>query len=165
MSLRHCLMLIVLAAGCSNEVPSGSPSPDGVLFAREVYPLLLRDCAFSTCHGAQGRFFRVVGPGRVRLDPLSMPDDPTTLNELLLSYERARDMLAGAATPAESLLLRKPLEASAGGQGHLGADDFGRNLYASQSHPSYLMLARWASSQGVLPSLADLPPPPAEPAP
>jgi len=164
MLLRRCLMLIALA-GCSNEAPAGPPSPDGALFAREVYPLLLRDCAFSTCHGASERFFRVVGPGRVRLDPLTMPDDPTTLEELHLSYERARDMLADAPTAAESLLLRKPLEASAGGQSHLGADDFGRNLYGSQSHPSYVTLARWAGSQGVLPSLADLPPPPAEPAP
>jgi hypothetical protein len=165
MHLRRSLILLVLVAACSSDVPDSAPSPDGALFAREVYPLLLRDCAFSTCHGAQERFLRVVGPGRVRLDPLTMPDDPTTLNELQLSYERARDMLAGAPSPAESLLVRKPLEASAGGQGHLGADDFGRNLYASQSHPGYVTLARWAGSQGIPPTLLDLPAPPAEPAP
>ena len=163
MPLRRCLMLIALVAACSNADPASSPTPDGVQFAREVYPLLLRDCAFSTCHGAPERFFRIVGPGRVRLDPLTMPDDPTTLNELVLSYERSRDMLATAATPAESMLLRKPLEASAGGQGHRGADDFGRNLYPSQSHPSYVILSRWALSQGTWPTLADLPPPPAGP--
>lgn len=126
------------------------------MFGRDVYPLLLRDCAFSTCHGKDERFFRIVGPGRVRLDPSSKPEDPATLPELLMTYERARDMLATDARAQDSLLLRKPLEASAGGQGHLGADDFGRNVYASQADPRYALLLRWAMSVGPAPTQADL---------
>ena len=76
---------------------------------RDVYPVLLRDCAFSECHGSEERFFRIYGPGRARLLPDAVPDDPPTQDELILSYDRARSMLAGP-TYEDALLLRKPLE-------------------------------------------------------
>ena len=77
-----------------------------------VYPLLLRDCAFSLCHGDPNRFFQLYGPGRTRLDPKLMSSDPATQAEIQRSYDRARSMLATAATVQDSLLLRKPLENS-----------------------------------------------------
>jgi hypothetical protein len=117
----------------------------------------LRDCAFSTCHGANERFFQVFGPGRARLDPVSTkPDDPATLAEVLHSYERARSMLATANPIDQALLLRKPLELGAGGQGHKGVDDYGRNVYASAADPSYVVLARWAHTQGPPPTAAQV---------
>lgn len=156
------VLLAIAALGCNGDpVQYGAvPSPDGATFARDVYPVLLRDCAFSTCHGLPERFLRIVGPGRMRLDPLSKPEDPATLPELALSYERTRDMLSTAAALEDSLLLRKPLEVEAGGQEHVGTDDFGRNQFTSQADPRYLMLAAWARTVGLPPTLADLPAPP-----
>src|SRR5262245_46074091 len=118
---------LVLGAGCASDASEWSgplPTPDGAQFVQAVYPLMLRDCAFSSCHGAPERFFHVLGPGRSRLLPTTLPDDPMNLDEVLYSYERARSMLATGSSIEQSLLLRKPLEAAAGGQGHMGIDDY-----------------------------------------
>jgi hypothetical protein len=146
-------------AACGSGVGelSGSlPSPDGAQFVSDVYPLLLRDCAFSTCHGAEDRFFQVFGPGRNRLDPATKPDDPLLLSEVLHSYDRARSMLATSDQPARVLLLSKPLELQAGGQGHKGVDDFGRNLFPSTADPGYALLARWSQTRGSAPTQAQV---------
>jgi hypothetical protein len=147
------------AVGCASgaEFSGPLPQPDGASFVSDVYPLLLRDCAFVACHGAPERFFQVLGPGRVRLDAsATKPDDPATLPEVLRSYERARSMLASSDKLEDCLLLSKPLEPSAGGQGHKGVDELGRNVFASTNQPSYALLLRWARSTGAPPSAAQL---------
>jgi hypothetical protein len=156
--LYAALTLLALSA-CANDTGRDDlPTPDGVMFEREVYPVLMRDCAFSSCHGEEHRFLRIVGPGRVRLQPaLVGPDDPLTVDELLYSYERARSMLV--VSGSGPLLLRKPLETEAGGQGHLGTDDFGRNLYRNTMDPSYQVLARWSQTSGLPPTGSSGPPP------
>lgn len=117
-------------------------NPDQALFVEEVYPILLRDCAFHACHGSGDRFFQVYGPGRGRLSPTTQPFDDATAQELTFSYERARAMI-DAAAPRDSLLLRKPLELQAGGAPHEGVDDLGRDVYQSMSERGYEVLARW----------------------
>lgn len=137
-------VFVLQAQACSADgAPVELPEPDGDAFARDVYPLLLRDCGTSTCHGARERFFRVVGPGRMRLSAQQAPLDPATAQEVLESYRRARAMLQpdGADRP---LLLRKPLALAAGGATHGGRDAYGRNVYASRSDPSYRAIERWA---------------------
>jgi len=147
--------LLAVLAGCSDgdDWREPPPSPDGTLFVSDVYPLLLGNCAFSTCHGNRNRFLQLYGPGRARLDPgATRPDDPMTLPEVVHSYDRARAMLATASRPSASLLLRKPLDIVAGGQGHEGADEFGRNVFGSTQAPGYLLLMRWARSEGTQPT-------------
>jgi len=145
------------ACGQGQQYSGPLPTPDGQRFVSDVYPLLLRDCAFVACHGATDRFFQVYGPGRVRLDPkLSKPDDAATLAEVLHSYDRARSMLATADTLAAELLLTKPLEPAAGGQGHKGVDDLGRNVFSSSADPGYRVLVAWAASKGLPPTAAQL---------
>ena len=158
---RACAVLLLVASSllqaCTSDEWSGPPpTPDGTLFVAEVYPLLLRDCAFSACHGAKDRFLHLVGPGRTRLDPKTMPDDPVTLNEVLHSYDRCRSMLATSQDVRHALLLSKPLEIDAGGQGHKGIDDFGRNLFATTRDPGYALLLRWANSDGAPPTAAEV---------
>jgi len=152
-----CCALLLPGCGSGQELSGPLPAPDGQRFVDEVYPLLLRDCAFVTCHGAAERFFQVFGPGRARLDPrLTKPADPVTLQEVLHSYERARSMLASSDELEQSLLLSKPLEPAAGGQGHKGVDDFGRDVFRTSSDPGYVLLVRWASSRGVPPTAAQV---------
>ena len=119
------------------------------MFDREVYPVLLRDCAFSNCHGSPQRFLQILGPGRTRMEDRD-PRNPVPLmeREKQLSYERARSMLFtdGSRPIQESPLLMKPLEAALGGAAHGGADVFGRNVYRSTSDPGYVVLWRWALS-------------------
>jgi len=142
-----------MLTGCERnpELTGPWPSPDGEQFVHEVYPLLLRDCAFSSCHGAPERFLRIVGPGRVRLQGTAPRAEPR-LEEVMLSYDRARAMLSTTTTLEQSLFLRKPLALAAGGQTHEGVDAFGRNVYASKADPRYSVLLEWARSFGEAPN-------------
>jgi hypothetical protein len=136
-------LLAALAVSCASVADEGAlVAPDRAAFDTEVWPILVRDCGFTECHGGEPRFFRVVGPGHVRLDPATRLTDPVTAAELQLSYDRARSML-DADDPNNSLLLRKPLEVAAGGSGHEGTDSFGRNVYRSVDAPDFQSLVRW----------------------
>lgn len=120
-------------------------SADYTAFERDVYPVLMRDCAYANCHGAPQRFFQIWGPGRTRLDT---KDLRTSIQdqEKLRSFQRAVSMLYtdGTRPLAESPLLVKPLEASSGGSAHGGVDRYGRNVYRSAQDPGYQTLLRWA---------------------
>ncbi|HKP61504.1 MAG TPA: hypothetical protein VJV78_32465 [Polyangiales bacterium] len=128
--------------GCGEQTELQVSTPDGMQFAAEVYPILLRDCAFHACHGSTERFLQVFGPGRGRMLATTPPLDPATPGELLHSYNRARSML-DAVNPERSLLLRKPLATAAGGTGHEGVDALGRNVYQSTEEVGYRALAQW----------------------
>ena len=146
-SLSNWLLAgIGLLSGCRSE-PSWSGEiavADPTLFSREVYPVLLADCAFSQCHGAEQRFFRVFGPGRERLKDASGAVSPAL--EVQASYVRALSMLItdGSRPIAESQLLIKPLDLASGGSAHGGVDVYGRNVYRSSSEPNYTVLLNWA---------------------
>ena len=111
-------------------------------FEKEVYPVLLRDCAFHNCHGGEKRFFRVWGSARARLDEHTKALAETQPMEIELSYTRALAMI-DVDDPGASELLRKPLAPALGGAGHLGTDMFGRNVFEALDDPDYLVLATW----------------------
>lgn len=141
-------MVPALLGGCvGSERFAQPPEVDRARFEAEVYPILLRDCGFPACHGDADRFFRVHGPGRTRLDPDTLPYDAPTTAEIDATFDRARSMLAAVPDPRESLLLRKPLEASAGGGAHMGLDALGRNVYPSREDPSWQTIAAWAGAE------------------
>jgi hypothetical protein len=140
------LALVALLLGCASTVEQRGPAErDRAAFDANVWPVLVRDCGFSECHGSTERFFRVVGPGHERLDPAMATTVPVTEAELQFSYDRARSMI-DANDPPMSPLLRKPLEVAAGGAGHEGTDNFGRDVYANVNHPSFRVLADWVLS-------------------
>lgn len=138
------IAIAAVAASCASvaEDPVLS-APDRALFDAQVYPILVRDCGHSGCHGSDSRFFRVVGPGHVRLDPTMRLAAPVTDAELALTYERARSMI-DPGDPNRSPLLVKSLELAAGGADHEGTDSFGRNVYRSPEDPDFQVLVRWA---------------------
>jgi hypothetical protein len=111
------------------------------------------------------RFFQLYGPGRARMPAQEMSPamrveldytDPANLDEVLHAYQRARSMLATSELVEDSLLLRKPLEAQAGGQGHKGVDDLGRNVFASKRASGWQLLLAWSESKGSPPTLAQV---------
>jgi hypothetical protein len=141
--LALALSCSLAGSACSSDArPLALRIPDRMAFEQQVYPLMLRDCAFSACHGSTKRFFQVLGPGRLRLLPTTRPLDEVTPDEITYSYERASSMI-DPVTPDSSLLLRKPLEVSAGGTGHEGVDALGRDVYQSKTEPGYMTLAKW----------------------
>jgi hypothetical protein len=132
---------------CANETTALTLStPDRMQFEREVYPVLLRDCGFQACHGSTDRFLQVFGPGRGRIALEIKPLDPIVPMEIEHSYNRARSMI-DVNHLEQSLLLRKPLATKAGGSGHEGADDLGRNVYQSPIEPGYAAISRWVLGQ------------------
>lgn len=136
-------LAIAALAGCS--FPEGeltAPIADQAMFRDQVYPVLLRDCAFANCHGNHQRFFAVFGPGRVRLDAKTPIYDPPTDDELAITYTRALSML-DPSDPASSLLLRKPIPISQGGAGHKGDDVWGRSVYRTTNDARYGALHAW----------------------
>jgi hypothetical protein len=136
-------LLALVTAGCGEDPGAlAIAMPDRALFDAQVYPVLLRDCGFHDCHGSTERFLQVFGPGRGRLLPTTMPLDAATAEEIAYTYERARSMI-DTKEPDLSLLLRKPLAVEAGGTGHEGTDELGRNVYQSQMDANYVVLARW----------------------
>lgn len=141
------LLLVAFAAvGCAEgNRPFEAATPDEQLFEQQVWPVLVRDCGFPACHGDPVRFFYVVGPGHVRLDPEMDLDEPVTEAELRVSYDRARSMV-DVEQPDKSLLLKKPLEVDAGGSLHEGTDSFGRDVYPSDDDEAYRLLRQWARS-------------------
>lgn len=143
MRLLAMCIAIGIAACASVEEDPVLTTPDRVLFDAQVYPILVRDCGHSACHGSENRFFRVVGPGHVRLDPTERLAAPVTPAELEMSYQRARSMI-DPGDPNRSPLLIKSLEKSAGGADHEGTDSFGRNVYRSPEDPDFQVLVRWA---------------------
>lgn len=149
-SQLFALVLLLSTAACQpqDDVRWGSVADvDAELFRSQVYPVLLRDCAFNRfCHGDTGRFLLVLGPGRRRIDPTLQPEDPATPNELQVSYERARAMISMTDVLTSSPLLMKPLDPSAGGVGHKGVDAYGNNVYPTRDAENYAILERWALS-------------------
>jgi hypothetical protein len=149
---RSCFVLagFLALAACVNDasVSNEPPAPDRALFDTAIYPLLLRDCGFSECHGAEHRFFQVFGPGRARLEGHASDPDLAP-RERQLTYDRARSMLVatGGGSVQQSPLLTKPLELNAGGASHRGVDHFGRNVYQVVSDPRYVALWQWALSR------------------
>ena len=139
---------LVLAGGCDATSPrAGLPDLDADVFGSQVYPILVRDCGFPACHGTPDRAFRVFSPGRARLDEMTLLSDPPTAAEIDDALGRSLSMLADAPRVEESLLLRKPLSASAGGAAHGGMDSFGRNVYPDRLDPAWQTIAAWARGE------------------
>ena len=154
------LLCCVSSLGCSSNNPATPAPPDRMRFETQAYPVLLRDCGFPACHGSRERFFQVFGPGRVRLPspegvmPDVLRDDPTPF-EISYSYDRARSMQFGLSNAEASPLLRKPLEPAAGGAGHHGKDNLGRDVYRTKAEDGYQTLLGWVNS---MPSTAGVTP-------
>lgn len=143
------LALSLFALGCAEEpLPNEVPLLDRAVFEQTVYPLVLRDCGFPDCHAASGRFYRVFGPNRTRLNPATGRSVPPTPEEIDAAYERSRAMVyKGNSLCAASLLVRKPLSTDAGGAAHEGLGMGQRDIYLSQQDPGYVTLVSWACQQ------------------
>src|SRR3982750_2461808 len=98
--MRLLALAPIAMLGCTDVTTDLSvPAADPTVFRDRVYPVLLRDCGFTTCHGTKDRFFAVFGPGRQRLDDSTDIYAPVTPYELAISYTRARSMLFGPDGP------------------------------------------------------------------
>jgi hypothetical protein len=145
--------LCLLSVGCAADEPWELPdaTTSAPLYAEDAYPVMLRDCGFFACHGSTDRLFQVWGPRRKRIDGPQEPYGDASEESLRIGREKTATLELAIGfidldDPKNSLLLRKGLDPQAGGTGHLGVDNFGRNVYRSAASPGYVDLAKWVYS-------------------
>lgn len=141
------LPALALAPACRSGLDEPAPLPalDEAYFRCRVQPVLTKSCGAFACHGDARRYFHMFARSRLRLGGTE-----EQRNGLMRDQERAFNFDAARAMvsvdePDESLLLRKPLETSAGGYYH-GAVPLGSsNIFPNKDDPDYKTLAAWAS--------------------
>lgn len=161
---RACAAFAVTVGlgGCVAEANDelGWVALDRASFGCEVEPVLERECSMPACHGASGRRFPVLAPGRMRLagelaiaiaaQPASERDAGThprlTEHEVDANFAAARAMAMGA-TPEATPLLDKPLAVAAGGGYHAPQGD----VFASRDAAGYQALLRWLRGEATCP--------------
>jgi hypothetical protein len=137
---------LALASACDDSQRGYEVADRDFSGFRDVYPVLIRDCGFPTCHGSEERMFRIYGPGRARLSDDLRAFEMVTGDELSLSLSMALSMI-DAEHPERSLLLKKPLALEAGGTAHGGIDDFGRNVYRTTQDEGYEIIQAWVLAE------------------
>jgi hypothetical protein len=136
------------------------PALDFAMFRCEVQPVLVKQCSAPACHGTPRRYYRLFARNRLRygVDPFDRAD-PLSEFEVLANYDATRALVAGLETPGDSMLVRKPLEAQAGGYYHGAIETFtnapGRNVFSSASDLEYRRIATWAAGETADPNCVD----------
>lgn len=163
---RIAVILLAAAAACSGVGAGGSQpvaelDPDA--YARDVHPILEARCATLDCHGVGDRPLRLYAETGLRARD-ALRDLPIEADELDANV-RAVQALEPGVSPAESLFVRKPLAASAGGVAHEGGD-----LWTSRADPQLVCVLAWLDGASGEPATAEacavaaaevaLPPPP-----
>jgi len=148
MSLRALLpVLFVALVGCQpglrDEAPFSS-SLDEAYFRCRVQPILTKSCAAFACHGDVKRYYHLFARNRLR-----MGGTEATRNAAMKPEERGANYDATRAivdldARDESLLLKKPLDVSAGGYYHGGATRYDKgDVFATTEDPDYVILEKW----------------------
>jgi hypothetical protein len=137
-------LLLLAVVGCAVDNPPIQISLDREYFRCNVQPVLAARCGFGACHGTRVRPFAIFAPGRERLRVAwDRPTEPVTDDEIDANYQ----LVSGFTTPdatGEPWLLAKPLETSAGGYYHRGADLFGsEDVFVTKDDSGYRVLERW----------------------
>ena len=155
-AVRFAVLGMVLGSalvGCQPEfnVPVAPPPLDRAYFRCHVQSVLTRSCSMFACHGADGtsgtnsRYFRVYARSRLRAAGIAeaMRNSTFTAAEYEANFTAAGD-LVDVGAPDNSLLLLKPLDQSAGGFFHRGADLYGQgDVFLSKTDPDFVLLSAW----------------------
>jgi hypothetical protein len=120
-------LLAVLVPACTSVENAPDPGQidtlDEPYFRCAVEPILLRDCAYTGCHGQASAPLRLYSLGKLRLGPsatLAERTAPLTTEERHLNFLGAQAFSFGGVASGDNLLVRKPLPSAAGGFEHLG---------------------------------------------
>lgn len=148
-AMAFALAVLALApmTACQSNLDASAPLPglDEAYFRCRVQPVLTKSCGAFACHGDAKRFFYFFSRDRLRLGGTE-----AERNAFMRDSERAFNFNAARAfvnaeEPENSLILRKPLEQSAGGYYH-GAVPLGAsNVFPNKEDPDYKTLAEWVS--------------------
>jgi hypothetical protein len=144
---RHLAFLAWLAAaGCAQDLVESDPLVvlDAAFFRCRVQPILAKDCGQLACHGDDRRYLKVYSRNRLRRSTLESERNAAFLpEERDANFANARAFVRLDA-PAKSLLLLKPLDETAGGAFHRGAEIFGAgDVFLTTEDPDYQVILQW----------------------
>lgn len=142
------LMLLASCATSGLDAPAAEQTLDREYFRCNVQPVLAVRCSYPACHGSARRPLALFAPGRMRYQVAwDRPKEPLTAAELGQNFAIASGFASTAAT-GDALLLVKPLDTSAGGYFHRGADLYREgDVFLSKDDPGYQILERWIAGE------------------
>lgn len=150
--IRRAALLgaLVLLAACEKGLTDEAPLPalDEAYFRCRVQPVLTKSCSMLACHGTPDRYYRIYARNRLRFGVAGEEERNAPLNEgeRRHNFEATRAYVSLDAAD-ESLLLKKPLEADAGGFYH-GATRLGKaNVFPSVEHADYEVILDWVKGK------------------
>ncbi len=120
------------------------PELDEAYFRCRVQPILTKSCAAFACHGDPYRYFTLFARNRLRSG-----GDESERNTFMRIEERAFNLTSSLAyvdpvAAEDSLLLRKPLDQSAGGFYHGGAVTYGAgDVFLATDEAAYQTILDW----------------------
>lgn len=139
--------LVAALAACETDLPEehAGRTEDVDAFATRAQPVLARDCAFPTCHGALHAGLRLYAVGRSRQVPEPSLDE--LLFEPLTNEELAANLAAvlpfvDPGAPEQSELVERALPRDDGGRGHGGGV-----LFGSRADPDCEALVGWIADE------------------
>lgn len=141
--------VLLLLAGCRADLSDPAPLPalDEPYFRCRVQPVLTRSCSAFACHGDGRRFFRVFARNRLRLGGTEAERNAfLRADERAYNFDSARAVV-NAADPSQSLLLRKPLETTAGGYYHGATLRGTSDVFAGEDDPDFKVLSAWVHGE------------------
>ena len=141
----YAVVGILALSGCALDNPAAPQALDEAFFRCRVEPVLVDSCAFYACHGSEDRPLRLYAPNRLRLAVTEAERAiALTERERLHNYESALRFAGAEPGYSEPLLVVKPLDASAGGGFHRGAEDYGGgDVFLAADDPDLETLRAW----------------------
>lgn len=146
MKKRLAFLFCLSLGSCQSGLDDPRPLAhlDEPYFRCKVQPILTKSCAAFTCHGDANRYFHVFARNRLRVTGTEKDRNAQLRSsERAANFEAARAMVDTGDVDS-SLLLLKPLESTAGGYYHRGAEIFGGgNVFPSRDDPDFKVMADW----------------------
>ena len=136
----------VVLAGCQSGLADAQdlPSVDEAYFRCNVQPIVTKSCSMFLCHGDTARYYTVFARNRLRFG-VDERNAEMIEPEWRFAYDATRAHI-DRDDPDDSLLLKKPLDESAGGYFHGGATEFGQgDVYLSTDEEDYRTLLAWVN--------------------
>lgn len=145
-----CLVATMVLGGCQSGLDDKAPLPslDEAYFRCKVQPILTKNCSMFACHGTPERAFRLYARNRLRFGIADKAQVGSFLtdDERKLNFEAARAFVDTSSKDL-SWLLKKPLEADAGGYYH-GATKLGTsNVFENEKNAEYQVLVKWVNGE------------------
>ncbi len=135
--------------GCQElEAPSPSLPLDRAFFDCKVIDVVTKTCAGFRCHGDASRYYTVFTRNRLRFGGTEQ-ERAGKLRAIESDFNFTATLAQiDVDDPAQSLLLLKPLQQSAGGYFHRGAELFeGGDVFADSEDRDYLVLLDWVNGK------------------